>query len=129
MPITIEELGFDRVLVVQDRWCDLLLRNRKSWEMRSTKTKFRGTFGLIAARSGLIHGKAELVDSLDAIPAAEYYNHIDKHKIPRMSGFAEKWKYPWVIRNAIKFNEPVPYCHPQGAVIWVKLTNEMLNAA
>lgn len=32
-----------------------------------------------------------------------------------------KWCYAWELSNIIKYKKPIPYCHPRGAVIWVKL--------
>lgn len=82
---------------------------------------------MIEAGSGLIVGKANLIDSLEALSESEYYLHVDKHKIPRMAGVSSRWKYPWVLDGAIHFSCPISYAHPKGAVIWVKITNEMLT--
>jgi len=125
--ITVESLGFDRALIVQRHWCDLILRNLKEWEMRSSKTKFRGIFGVIEAGSGSIIGKTTLIDSLEEISEAAYFSYTHKHKISSTDHTAKNWKYPWVIKNSIRFEEPIPYIHPQGAVRWVRLTNDMLN--
>jgi hypothetical protein len=112
----------DRALIIRDIWLDLILDGSKIWEMRSAKTKIRGKVGLIKAGSGLIVGEVEIVDSLDALPLDEYSQHIMKHKIPKgLPGVREKWKYPWVLKNAIRYKNPIPYNHPKGAVIWVKL--------
>jgi hypothetical protein len=127
MTLSVDDLGFDRALVVQPLWCELILRNVKHWEMRTTKTKVRGTIGLIESGTGLIVGKVNLIDSLDALSEREYFLHVDKHKIPRIAGIASKWKYPWVLDSAVKFDSPIPYDHPKGAVIWVKLTNDTLK--
>jgi hypothetical protein len=29
--------------------------------------------------------------------------------------------YAWVVKNAHRLERPVPYLHPPGAVIWVRL--------
>lgn len=123
---TIEALGFDRALVVQTHWCNLILKGIKSWEMRSTRTNVRGTIGLIESGSGLIVGKANLTDSLDALLGSEYFNHTDKHQINDPALALSKWKYPWVLEDAHIFVDPIRYSHPKGAVIWVRLSDEML---
>lgn len=122
----IETLGFDRALIVQSRWCELILEGVKTWEMRSTKTNVRGTIGLIESGTGFIVGKATLVDSLECLTETEYFQHVDKHQIHSPTLASSKWKYPWVLEDAIKFRDPVRYIHPKGAVIWVKVTNSML---
>lgn len=124
---TIESLDFDRALVIQSHWCNLILQNIKPWEMRSTKTKVRGAIGLIESGSGLIVGKVNLVDSLDALPESEYFNHIKKHQIESREISVSKWKFPWVLEDALRFPKPIQYSHPKGAVIWVRLTNEILK--
>lgn len=35
----------------------------------------------------------------------------------------DKWCWAWVLENAIRYDTPIPYEHPQGAVIWVSLRN------
>jgi len=122
----IESLGFDRALIVQKHWCGLILDNVKTWEMRSARTTHRGLFGLIESGSGLIIGKANLCDCLGAIPKEKYSEYSHMHRIYSDIDRAANWKFPWVIDNAVRFDEPVPYRHPRGAVIWVKLTDEML---
>jgi hypothetical protein len=33
----------------------------------------------------------------------------------------DKWRWAWVLSQVCRFDEPIPYQHPQGAVIWVNL--------
>jgi hypothetical protein len=33
----------------------------------------------------------------------------------------DKWDVPWQLSNVKKYEKPIPYKHPQGAVIWVNL--------
>lgn len=44
-------------------------------------------------------------------------NHPDWLSIVR------KWRYPWVLANARRYDTPIPYNHPKGAVTWVKLAD------
>jgi len=114
-----QKLPFERALIVRKEWSDKILDevDPKIWEMRSRKTKVRGTIGLIEAGSGLVIGSVEISDSF------EVYNpefHIKYHKVEDLS-LLDKWCYAWVLRNAKRFEEPIPYKHPKGAVIWVKI--------
>jgi hypothetical protein len=36
--------------------------------------------------------------------------------------------FAWVFKKARRLNKPVPYKHPNGAVIWVKLPAEVVSA-
>ncbi|ELN6870696.1 hypothetical protein AB0485_004011 [Vibrio parahaemolyticus] len=58
-----------------------ILAGLKVWEMRSTKTKIRGTIALIEQGTGLIVGLANLTDSLEPLSHAELMANFDKHKV------------------------------------------------
>jgi hypothetical protein len=114
-------LMIDRALLVHDVWVNKILSGKKTWEMRSTRTKIRGRVGLIESGSGMIVGDVEIIDSLEPIDLAQYQKSISKHWVPKgLNGIREKYKYPWVLDNAKRYDEPMPYTHPQGAAIWVK---------
>lgn len=107
----------ERALIVQKFWLDKILDEGKTWEMRTTKTKVRGTIGLIEAGSGLIVGSVEIINSFKVDNNPFFTIH---HKIKDLS-LVDKWPYAWVLSNAKRFEEPIPYKHPKGAVIWVKI--------
>lgn len=109
-----------RGLIIKKQWLDLKFTGLKTWELRSTKTKVRGTIALIESGTGLIVGQADLVSVIDNLSIPELMANYDKHRVEDES-LLQKWRYPWVLENIIKYDEPIPYKHPQGAVIWVKL--------
>lgn len=56
--------------------------------------------------------------------AAAYAAAEPFHAIPparQMQAFADGWRTPWVLSEARPLARPVPYAHPNGAVIWVNL--------
>lgn len=107
----------NRALIVRKEWLDKIFDEGKIWEMRSTKTNVRETVGLIEAGSGLIVGSVTIVNSFRSLFPQE---SIHLHKVEDVS-LLKKWPYAWVLKNAKRFKEPIPYTHPKGAVIWVKL--------
>jgi len=111
----------NRALIVRKKWLDKILDQRedekKIWEMRSSMTHIRGLIGLIESGSGLVIGSAELTDSFE-VPQGDWCYPF--HKVEDLS-LLEKWPYAWVLSNAKRFDEPIPYKHPKGAVIWVKI--------
>ena len=109
----------ERALIVQKFWLDKILDEGKTWEMRSTKTKIRGTVGLIEACSGMIVGSVKIVDC-DPKPIHADDMFYVYHKVKDCT-LLEKWPYAWVLKNAKRFEKPIPYTHPKGAVIWVKI--------
>ena len=113
-----------KALVIDMPWINLILDGSKTWEMRSTKTKLRGQFGLIRKGSGMVWGVASLSDCGEAMEAQELIRHLDKHRIPEQmirSGEVAKWNRPWKLTSVRKLALPVPYKHKPGAVTWVKL--------
>lgn len=114
--------GISRALLVYPDWGELILSGEKIWELRSCITHFRGRFGIIYAGTGKIFGTAELVDSLPPIDPDHFTSHFANHRVPQGNvNIREKYRYPWLLRNPIKFIEPIPYRHPRGAVKWVIL--------
>jgi hypothetical protein len=110
----------DRGLIIRQPWIGLILEGAKTWEMRSKPTEIRGRIALIEAGSGMISGEANLIDSLEPIrqdQAARCWRH---HRVNDDS-LLKKWCYPWVLDQVKKYEKPIPYNHPMGAVIWVNL--------
>ena len=77
-----------------------LLTAEYAGDARSTATKIRGRIGLIEAGTGNIVGEANLITSAKSLTKPI---HI------------------WFMDNVIRYDKPIPYKHPRGAVIWVKL--------
>ncbi len=117
----IEGIEVKKGLIIAQPWVELILSGRKYWEMRSTSTQFRGDFALIEKGTGHIVGLSKLIDVLEPLPPSELAATIGRHHVP----YADKpellkWNTPWVLSGTRRIN-PVPYQHPQGAVIWVNL--------
>lgn len=111
----------DRALIIKKEWIDKILSGEKIWEMRSTKTKVSGLIGLIESGSGLIVGQAILEGVGE--PIHDLYCAKITYKNHQVSDYSllKKWRYPWVLSGAVRFTKPIPYDHPQGAVVWVKV--------
>ena len=113
-----------KALIIRSPWIDLILSGSKTWEMRTKPTSIRGRIALIKAKSGLIYGTAELVDSLPALSLERLRQSFDFHGIPDEqldSAIQNRWTTPWVLRNVVRLDTPKPYVHPSGAVTWVEL--------
>ena len=112
-----------RALVIRKPWLDKILAGAKTWEIRGSRTSIRGTVGLIQSRSGTVVGLCEVVDCIGPLTAEEFRGNARKAgMIPKeavLGGY--KNTFAWVLANARRFKTPVPYAHPNGAVIWVQL--------
>lgn len=95
----------------------------KTWEIRGSNTSKRGRICLCESGTGLVKGTTQLIDSIP-LTKELFEENRDKHKIYSMS-WEELTKiykrpYAWIFDKSYALNNPQPYKHPQGAVIWVK---------
>jgi hypothetical protein len=101
-----------------------ILAGTKTWEIRGKTTARRGWIALIESKSGHVVGICEVVDVRGPLSLAELRRNA------RRTGFVPTSRpypktYAWVLRNARRLAKPVPYKHPSGAVIWVRLADSV----
>lgn len=123
--------AFDRLLVVAEPWASLLVDGKKTWELRTRPTEVRGPVGIAANGTGTIIGTVTLVDVHGPMTAEEMARFTPRHCVPAPDvakyGGANG-VYAWEVEDARRFKRPIPYHHPQGAVIWVRLDNRSARA-
>ena len=56
-----------RGILIKPPWIEKILSGQKTWEIRGSRTKVRGTIGLIKSKSGMVVGVADLVDCVGPI--------------------------------------------------------------
>lgn len=110
-------------LVVKRQWLQEMFLNNKRWEMRSTNSKHRGLFYLIEQGTGLIVGEAILMDTFE-VDENLAKRSFDAHRVEDLS-LLKKWRWAWSLTNIVQYDKPIPYTHPQGAVIWVNLNSPL----
>ena len=109
-------------LIIDEPWISLIVLGKKTWEMRSRNTHMRGRIGLIRKGSKTVIGIADLVDTLPKLPKSELRASFAKHRVPEHEIDQNfKWSTAWVLQRARSLQQPVPYHHPAGAVIWMNL--------
>ncbi|MEC3884903.1 ASCH domain-containing protein [Halobacillus sp. HZG1] len=109
-------------LLVKEPWIDMILSGEKTWEIRGTHTKKRGTIGLIKSGTGQVFGTVDVVESRE-LSQEEYRKTTHLHGIPEEDCRQMPYKRTcaWVLQNPVLYEEPLAYTHPAGAVIWVDL--------
>ena len=113
-----------RTLLVKEPWVSLILDGTKTWEMRRSATSVRGLIGLTPSGSGEVVGTAVLSAVHGPFAVAELDDHIEQHRVDRefLADYAAGGPlFAWELTGARRLSSPLPYEHPQGAVIWVKL--------
>lgn len=110
---------------------EMILDKLKTWEMRGKNTTIRGRIALIKAGTKMIFGFADLVEVLGPLSMTELRKNASKHRstVQEMrNGFGYKKIYAWRLTNVVRLAKPIPYKHPNGAVIWVLLPNDIKPA-
>jgi hypothetical protein len=116
-----------RALLIRHPYVDLILDGKKSWEIRGSATSIRGTIGLVPSGSGTVVGVCEVVDCIGPLTAEEFRDNAKKagmspSEIP-LNLYPQT--YAWVLANPRYLERPIRYRHPPGAVIWVRLDNDV----
>ena len=115
-----------RCLKINDKWANLILSGRKTWEIRRTNTKIRGRIALGNTKTLCCVGYATLIDSVE-MTVEELKKHNDKHQA---NDFIEKYAqgrkgqkrrkklFAWVLKDVVK-TKPKRYSHSTGS--WCKI--------
>lgn len=107
-------------LIIKDPWITKILNGEKPWEIRGSNTKIRGCISLIKSGTGLILGTVHLINT-HRLAKVDLYLHYNKHQIPNYDEIDYFHIWAWEMDHPHWYETPVPYTHPQGAVIWVNL--------
>lgn len=101
---------------------DWILDGKKTWEIRTRSTNIRGRIGLIKSKSLTVVGTCEIVDVLGPLTAAMIQKNARSkiNEAPRDCADCVG-QYAWVLGDVRRILQPVPYTHPSGAVVWVKV--------
>jgi hypothetical protein len=112
-----------RALLIRQPWIDRILAGKKVWEIRGSRTSIRETIALIPSRSGTVIGVCDLVDCIGPLTAEQFRKNARKAGMrpgeARLGSYRQT--FAWVLKKPRTLKWPVPYRHPSGAVIWVRL--------
>jgi hypothetical protein len=97
-----------------------ILAGTKTWEIRGKATARRGPIALIESKSGTVVGTCDVVDVVGPLSLRELRQNARRTGF-RPTTLPYRTTYAWVVEEAARLRAPVPYQHPAGAVIWVKL--------
>ena len=114
-------------LVIQKEHLDNILNGLKTVEIRKQNTKKREKIAL--CNKGHIYGFAEVVNSYPV--SRKDLLSLEWEKKHRATKFLQSGSYSkenelwvWELSQIQKLDIPIPYVHPQGAIIWVNLKVE-----
>lgn len=111
------------ILIIKRKWLDKIFHGGKCLEIRGSNTNKRGLIDLAESGSSFVRGYCTLENSYP-IQDEEHWEKLKEfHQVDlSWEEIKKRYKKPhaWVFVNIHEYNEPKPYIHPQGAVIWVK---------
>jgi len=108
-------------LVVKRPWIDLILSGKKEWEIRNQPTKIRGFVKLAQSGTGKLVGQARIANCFK-VKRSHFDKCVNKHRVRNLKQvLGYRNIYAWVIKDALRYDQPQRYNHPPGAIIWVKL--------
>jgi hypothetical protein len=110
-------------LIIREPWIDMILDGKKTWEIRGSNTKIRGKIYLIKSGTGMVFGTVDVVDCIPLCGGNDIdviLKNKDKHHV-RLGSIPYKKPHAWVMDNPVRYEKPISYNHPQGAVIWVNI--------
>ena len=114
----------ERGLLIQSPWIENILAGEKTWEIRGSRTNIRGPIGLIRSKSGLIVGTCEVVGA-KVLTRDDLTGNVAMHCVGDVDEINYANPHAWILAKARPLVKPVPYNHPSGAVIWVRLDMDL----
>lgn len=126
-------------LMMKEPHLGRILDGSKTWELRGSRTRRRGPITLARSGSGLIIGSVTILDVLgpltldemlmsDCLPLPQRQELEVQGVEPYRSLVGGVWKsrtFAWKLADPIRFDRPLNYRHPQGAVIFVNLAGRL----
>ena len=112
-----------RLLPVLSPYAEQIVKGEKVWELRSTNTQVRERVGIALVGTKTVIGDVRVVDSRE-VSRDELREYQDLHRvtpesIERMFSVKKKC-FAWILELPREYPNPVPYEHPQGAIVWIQ---------
>lgn len=115
--------NIQRGLIVKAPWARALAAGEKQWELRNRPTQVRGQVAILEGGSCLAVGTMDIVDCIGPLGPCDLAAAARQGLIlpNEVSDADREPQFAWVVANARMLSCPLPYQHPRGAVVWVKI--------
>lgn len=121
----------ERTLMIRGEHLDNILRDSKTWEVRSRPTNVRGRIALSEKGAARILGSCTLRRVVGRLSIDQVLRNARRMGTSRkdIGQHLAYWKsecrdgrvYAWELQNARRSRKPVPFKNPSGAVTWATL--------
>ena len=112
------------ILIIKPYWVDKIFNENKLWEIRGCNTSKRGKIAIAKSGTGCVFGTVNLINSIPLTKEIWEINEKNHQVDISWEELLKRYKkpYAWIFEygSVKKYQEPVTYNHPKGAVIWVK---------
>jgi hypothetical protein len=120
-------LGITHALQIMKEPIEQILAGTKTWEIRGTTTSRRGPIALIQSKTGHVVGICEVIDVVGPLSLKELQANEGRTGF-RPDELYYRKTYAWVLRKARRLPTPIPFRHPHGAVVWIKLEPDVIQS-
>jgi hypothetical protein len=106
-----------KCLKIDDKWLKLILGGKKTWEIRRTRTNFRGRIALGNTKSKNYDGYATIKDCIE-FSVNDLKKFGDKHQATQfIDGYAgeKETLFAWVLSDIIPELKPKPCSYSPGS--------------
>ena len=110
------------ILIIKPYWADRIFDYNKLWEIRGCNTSKRGKISIAKSGTGCVFGTVNLINSIPLTKKLWETNEKNHQVDISWEELLLRYKkpYAWIFECVEKYQTPIPYTHPKGAVIWVK---------
>ena len=110
------------ILIIKSYWADKIFDENKLWEIRGCNTSKRGKIAIAKSGTGCVFGTVNLINSIPLTKKLWETNEKNHQVDISWEELLLRYKkpYAWIFECVEKYQTPIPYTHPKGAVIWVK---------
>ncbi len=114
-------------LLIKAEFLERMFAGRKDWEIRGSRTAVRGLVALIESGSGTVVGTAVVKGVEGPLTLRALRANARRAGCPPSDFRRKPYRrtFAWVLDDFRRLRRPVPYTHPPGAVIWVKLSSRI----
>jgi hypothetical protein len=109
-----------RCLKIDDKWVNLILTRKKTWEIRTRNTNIREKIALGNTKNKCYVGYATIIDSVE-MTIEELLKNNDKHQANEfLKRYAKDRKtlFAWILKDVEMEPNPELYTHATGS--WCK---------
>jgi len=106
----------DTILLIKQKWLDLIISGRKQYELRGFRCHKRGRLWLCASGSKMVCASAVISQCIGPLSAEQFERMSGLHMFMGMRPY--KNTYAWKLENVSCLKHPIAIQRKRGSVIF-----------